>query len=153
MKAMNKTECRKILSVLSKNKSRKFISIDDISSWTGFYPDVVGEYFSFFNPMASLDPSFNCKDVEGDIQNYLDKLEARSTTQKKTVVTKKTLSEYSSISDFVYKKMTYRGGLVDPSGALNDEDLAILKKLVLLETERRKKERRKARKLSQKAQK
>jgi hypothetical protein len=153
MKAMNKTECRKVLSVLSKNKSRKFISIGDISSWTGFYPDVVGEYFSYFNPMASLDSSFNCKDVEEDIKQYLDKLEAKTPNKKRNVVTKKTLSEYSSISDFVYKKMTYRGGLVDPSGALTDEDLAILRKLVLLETERRKKERRKARKLSQKAQK
>ena len=42
---------------------------------------------------------------------------------------KKDISEYESVSDFVYKKMTF-AGMVDRNLVLNEKDLRILKRLV-----------------------
>ena len=58
---------------------------------------------------------------------------------KRVMVSKKELAQYSSIPDFVMKKMTNVGGLVDTSMKLTDEDLHVLEELVQNEINRRKK--------------
>ena len=137
---MNKTQCRRVLAAFRAHSSKKYISLDDMSRWTGFYVDVLTDYFSYFDPMCALNQFFNCKDLEQPIAEYLEKLEAETPkTPRKPAVRNKELSKYKSIHDFAYKKMTYGGGLVDPSGRLSDEDLAILAKLVEREEKRRKK--------------
>ena len=42
---------------------------------------------------------------------------------------KKDINEYESVSDFVYKKMTF-AGMVDRNLVLNEKDLRVLKRLV-----------------------
>lgn len=143
---MNITEARKILSVIEKNRSRRFLSLDDLSRLSGYYPDVLGEYLSYFDPTVMIDASFNVKGLEGPLKEYIVELEKKNASKpKRIVVTKKTLKEYSSIGDFLYKKMTGAGGLVDTSTILSDEDLMVLHKMVDTEIEDRRKAKRKAR--------
>lgn len=140
MKALSKTEAEKILRALEKSK-RKYLTLEDLSRIVGLYPDQLGEYFSYFDPLASLDPSFNCRSAQGALTEYVNGLEAKPKKQR-IVVGKKMAAEYTSINDFVYKKMTGAGGLVDPSASLNDIDLKILNRLVKEEIESRKPKKR-----------
>lgn len=143
---MKLSEARKILAAFEKSHSKRCLSLEDMSRLTGYYPDVLGEYFAYFDPMASLDSSFNLKVLEEPVREYISGLEERAAKRpKRIIVTKRTLKEFPTIGDFVYKKMTGAGGLVDPSSSLSDEDLMILHKLVENEVANRKKERRKAR--------
>ena len=54
------------------------------------------------------------------------------------VVKKRDVEQYDSIYDFVYRKMTNAGGLLDKNVILSDADLKILKKLISEEQARRK---------------
>ena len=65
--------------------------------------------------------------------------EAIENAPLKQPIKKKQLEQYESITDFVYKKMTFAGGLLDRNAHLTDTDLRILKKLIKEEQEARKK--------------
>ena len=60
------------------------------------------------------------------IQQEEDK---KAPTAPKVVAKKKDVVPYESVSDFVYKKMTF-AGMVDRNLVLNEKDLRILKRLV-----------------------
>ena len=47
----------------------------------------------------------------------------------KVTATRRDVVEYESVSDFVYKKMTF-AGMVDRNLVLNEKDLRVLKRLV-----------------------
>lgn len=146
MKRMNITEARKTLSAIAKNKPQ-IMSLNDLSFATGYYPEVLGEYLSYFDPTVMIDASFNVKSLEKPLKEYVLDLETKNATKpKRFVVRKKTLREYSSIGDFLLKKMTGEGGLVDVTTVLSDEDLMVLRKMVENEIEERKKAKRRARK-------
>ena len=146
MSKPTKTEIRRIAGAIKRSK-KKVISLDLLSRLTGLYPDVLGDKLREFEPMILLDGSINCRDILPALEEYLEA--PRETAKKKPVVKappvrKKDLAGYSSVADFVYKKMTSVGGLVDTSIRLSDEDLALLKKIIEREQKKRKKPAKKA---------
>ena len=131
-----------------KRSSLKFIPLDKLSRLVGLYPDVISDELVFFDPMIKFDPTVNTRDLLGAMEVYLgpESPKVKVDHPKRVVVTKKELSEYPSITDFVYKKMTSIGGLVDTSLSLSDQNLHILQKLVNAEVAARKKAARKKKK-------
>ena len=93
--------------------------------------------------MVRMDFEYNIKDLLPNLEEYLEKLE---TTTPKVVkaprVTKKTLESYDSIINFIYAKMT-TGGMVNQGVELSDQDLKVLKKLIIKEEQERRKLRKK----------
>ena len=86
-----------------------------------------------------MDPEYNLMELVPTLKQYLiDQEENKTLINKKPIVKKKDLEKYESINDFVYKKMTSVGGLLDRNIVLSDTDLRILKKLINEELESRK---------------
>ena len=136
-----KAEVKRILGALRRSK-KKFVTLEALSRLVGLYPDVLAETLAYFEPMIRMDPSINTRDLVPALEEYLKepmKPVASNPKPKKIAISKKELAEYSSIADFVYKKMTNVGGLVDTSKKLSDEELRILEKLVQRETQKRRK--------------
>lgn len=144
MAKLTKTEARNILRALDKHKSKKWVTLEVLSSWVGVYPDILGEQLSEYDPTALLDPDFDVRAVEEVLRAYVEEVTNRR-EEPRVVVTKKKLSEYESVSDFIYKKMTNAGGLFDKDAYLSDVDLATLKKLVNEEIRSRKAVKKKKR--------
>ena len=144
MKKPTKAEVKRILGALKRSK-KKFVTLEALSRLVGLYPDVLGDTLSYFEPMIRMDPSINTRDLVPALQAYVAEpiKPVDPSKPKRVTVSKKDLAAYSSINDFVYKKMTNVGGLVDTSMVLTDEDLRILEKLVQFEIARRKKKDRK----------
>ena len=145
---MNKpavTRIKRILGPLRKSP-KKVVTLDMLSRMVGLYSDVLADDLEYFAPLVRMDPSLNLKDLVPQLEAYVAQEEAVKATEpkaKRVVATKKELSQYPTISSFVYAKMTSAGGLVDPSNKLSDQDLHILKKLVDREVASRKKAERK----------
>jgi len=145
---MNKpavTRIKRILGPLRKSP-KKVVTLDMLSRMVGLYSDVLADDLEYFAPLVRMDPSLNLKDIVSQLEAYIAQEEAVKATEpkvKRVVATKKELSQYPTISSFVYAKMTSAGGLVDPSNKLSDQDLHILKKLVDREVAIRKKAERK----------
>lgn len=140
-KKLDTYRIKRALSALKK-KNKKYVTIDMLSKWVGVYPDVLADDLVFFEPLIRMDPSINMNELVPAIEAYLaeDKKEENQEPKPKRVTAKKKdLLDYESIGDFVYKKMAGAGGLVSPSASLNDQDLAILARLVKEEQARRKK--------------
>ena len=73
------------------------------------------------------------------LKKYINEQEENKTLiNKAPSIKKKDLERYESINDFVYKKMTSVGGLLDRNIVLSDNDLRILKKLIVEEQNNRK---------------
>lgn len=134
-----KVEVKRILGALKRSK-KKFVSLEALSRLVGLYPDVLGDTIAYFEPMIRMDPSINVRDLAPQFEEYLAEpiKPAKPAKAKKVTVSKRDLAAYSSVPDFVMKKMTNVGGLVDTSVQLSDEDLLVLEKLVQNELNRRK---------------
>ena len=128
---MNKTTAKKYLSAIEGSK-KKYLTCENLSRTMGIYPEVIAEQLSFFEPMLAMDPSFDLKELIPAISSYIEEESKKS--EKKTVVkvSKKDLEEYKSVTDFIYKKMTFNG-LVDRYANLTEADLKALKKLIQAE--------------------
>lgn len=113
----------------------------------GLYSDILGEELSYFEPMIMLDSSINMRSLEEPISDYLNRIKEKKASApaapKRVVASSKELSEYPSVASFVYKKMTFAGGLVDPSCELSDHDLHLLQKIVNRDVGKRRKRSRK----------
>ena len=135
-----KAEVKRVIGALKRSK-KKFVSLEALSRLVGLYPDVLGDTLSYFEPMIRMDPSINTRDLLPVLQEYVAEpmKPVDPNKPKRTVISKKELSRYASIPDFVMKKMTNVGGLVDTSMVLSDEDLHILEKLIQNEMAKRKK--------------
>ena len=117
---------------------KKYITVDRLSHVIGYYPDVICDTLSYFEPMLKMQPDFNLLELVPAMKKFvIDKEENRVKEVKGPAIKKKQLEEYDSISDFIYKKMTY-GGVVDRNAELSDTDLRILKKLIAEEQAKRK---------------
>ena len=125
---MNKTTAKKYLSAIENSKKR-YLTCENLSSIMGVYPEVIAEQLSFFEPTLAMDPSFDLKELIPSISKYIEVEEAKREKKEIIKVSKKELSEYKSVSDFLYKKMTFNG-LVDRNASLSEADLKVLKKLV-----------------------
>lgn len=134
-----KTFIRKIVTEIKKSK-RKYLPVANLSRLMGLYPDVIDDALVYFEPMIRLDDSINTVDLLPAMEEYIAPEHGPENEEKpkRVVVTQKAMGEYSSIGDFVSKKFTNIGGLVQVSTVLSDEDLKILQKLVESEVNARK---------------
>ena len=135
-----KAEVKRILGALKRNK-KKFVNLDALSRLVGLYPDVLANTLAYFEPMIRMDPSINVRDLVPALNEYLAEpmKPVEAAKPRRASVSRKELAQYSSIADFVYKKMTNVGGLVDTAATLSDDDLLVLDKLVQNEIKRRRK--------------
>ena len=134
-----KAEVKRILGALKRSK-KKFVPLESLSRLVGLYPDVLADTLAYFEPMIRMDPSINTRDLTEAMNAYLAEpvKVAPANKPKRQNAPKKEVAKYASVADFVYKKMTSIGGLVDVSVQLSDEDLLVLQKLIQNEQNRRK---------------
>jgi hypothetical protein len=140
MAELKKSHLEKIVSFLSKS-NRKYLSLEDLSKAVGIFPEILGEELTYFEPMILMDNSLNMRALLGPIQSYLAEQEAKkaqSPSPVRVVASNKELAAYPTIASFVYAKMAFAGGLIDPSSKLSDHDLHLLQKLVSREVKARK---------------
>ncbi len=139
MKEPKLSEVKKYLNAIIK-MNKKYVTTERLSKVVGIYPEVINEQLSYFEPLLKLDPEYNLLELVPALKKFvIEKEEARSTTLiKKPAIRKADLEQYDSISDFIYKKMTIVGGLLDRNVVLSDTDLRILKKLIIEEQKARK---------------
>ena len=124
--------------ILKLNK--KYVTAERLSRVVGNYPEVISGHLSYFDATIPMDPDFNLMEIVPKMKEFIiSKEEEKNNIVKKPAIRKGELSEYESIVDFVYKKMTFGGGLVDKNAYLSDHDLRVLKKLIQEEQNKRKK--------------
>ena len=143
MKQPSISVLKKYLSALNKIK-KKYVTADRLSKEIGIYPEVINETLSFFDPMVNMDYEYNLMELVPQIKQFIDDAEEEKAKVKKPVtirpINRKTDLKYDSIGDFVYQKMTI-GGMLDKYMQLTDNDLRILKKLIVEEQQNRKKKK------------
>jgi len=114
---------------MTKNKV-KYMTCERLSRIVGVYPEVIAEALSYFDPLLNMDPSYYLLVLIPQIKEYIqEEEEKKASNAPKIMAKKKDISEYESVSDFVYKKMTF-AGMVDRNLVLNEKDLRVLKRLV-----------------------
>ena len=129
MKGPSVTVLKKYLTAMSKKKV-KYMTCERLSNLVGVYPEVIAENLSYFDPMINMDPAYDLLVLIPQIKEYIQQEEdKRAPATPKVVATRKDIDDYESVSDFVYKKMTF-AGMVDRNLVLNEKDLRILKRLV-----------------------
>ena len=140
MKEPKLVEVKKYLNALVK-MNKKYVTAERLSKVVGIYPEIINEQLSFFEPTLMMDPEFNLMELVPALKKFvIEKEEEKSSTLiKKPAIKKQTLEQYDSVSDFIYKRMTLVGGLLDRNVVLSDTDLRILKKLIVEEQQARKK--------------
>ena len=140
MKEPKVSDIKKYLSALQKI-NKKYVTSERLSKVVGIYPEIISDNLSYFDMTLPMDPSFNLMELVPEMKKYLIEKEENKTNPnfKKPQIKKKEVEQYESIADFIYKKMTFAGGLLDKNANLTDIDLRILKKLISEEQQRRKK--------------
>ena len=140
MKEPKLSEVKKYLNAIIK-MNKKYVTTERLSKVVGIYPEIINEQLSYFEPTLMMDPEYNLMELVPTLKKYVvEKEEEKSSTLiKKPAIKKQTLEQYDSVSDFIYKKMTLVGGLLDRNVVLSDTDLRILKKLIVEEQQARKK--------------
>ena len=129
MKGPSVTVLKKYVNAMTKNKV-KYMTCERLSRIVGVYPEVIAEALSYFDPLLNMDPSYDLLVLIPQIKEYIqEEEEKKASNAPKIMAKKKDISEYESVSDFVYKKMTF-AGMVDRNLVLNEKDLRILKRLV-----------------------
>ena len=134
------TTVKKYIAALTKKKY-KYITSERLSMMIGISEEKINEDLSYFEPMIIMDYTYNLLDLIPALKEFvLNDENKKNQRVVKDVVTKKQLSQYDSIADFVYQKMTIPGsGLINQSVVLSDADLRALKRLIQEEQDRRKK--------------
>lgn len=131
------SEIKKYISAMEKLK-KKYITVDRLSRVVGYYPDVIQDTLEYFEPMLKMEPEFNLLEIVPAMKQFVIEKEKNKVKEIKTPAIKKSeLEKFESITDFIYKKLTY-GGIVDRNAELSDADLRILKKLIAEEQAKRK---------------
>ncbi len=129
MKGPSVSVLKKYLNAMSKKKV-KYMTCERLSNLVGVYPEVIAENLSYFDPMLNMDPTYDLLVLIPQIKEYIQQEEEKKApAAPKVVATKKDVDGYESVSDFVYKKMTF-AGMVDRNLVLHEKDLRILKRLV-----------------------
>ena len=135
---MNKTTAKKYLSAINGSK-RKHLTCEALSLHMGIYPELIAKDLSEFEPMLAMDPSYNLRDLVPAIEEYIEE-QSKEKKEPRIAVKKTEVSQFKSVADFVYNKMTI-GGLVDRNIPLSEKDLKVLRALVNQEIDARKLER------------
>ena len=124
---MNKTTAKKYLSAINGSK-RKYLTCEGLSLYMGIYPEIIASELSEFEPMLAMDPSFNLRELIPALEAYIEE-QSKEKKEPRIAVKKAEISQYKSVADFVYNKMTI-GGLVDQNIPLSEKDLKLLRHLV-----------------------
>ena len=74
MKAPNVTTLKKYLTAMSKTKA-KYVTSERLSKIIGQYPEVISENLSYFNPMITMDPSYNLLELIPQIKSFINDIE------------------------------------------------------------------------------
>lgn len=142
MKEPKLSDVKKYLNAILKLK-KKYVTTERLSRVVGLYPEVINETLSYFEPTINMDPDFNLMELVPALKEYIEKAEEEKNNntliKQQEVIRKKDVDQYESIYDFIYRKMTNAGGLLDKNVVLSNSDLKILKKLISEEQARRKK--------------
>lgn len=137
MKEPSVSTVKKYLLALTKVK-KKYVTSESLSLTVGVYPEVINETLSYFNPMVNMDYKFNLLELVPDMKDWLNKKEeAKKPAVPNQNVKKGDVDAFNSVSDFIYRKMTYNG-IVDKNAYLSDKDLKLLKRIIAEEQKRRK---------------
>ena len=137
MKEPRVSTVKKYLLALTKVK-KKYVTSESLSLTVGVYPEVINETLSYFNPMVNMDYKFNLLELVPDMKDWLNKKEeAKKPAVPNQNVKKGDVDAFNSVSDFIYRKMTYNG-IVDKNAYLSDKDLKLLKRIIVEEQKRRK---------------
>ena len=139
MKEPKASDIKKYLYGITK-LNKKYVTSERLSRVVGIYPEVINENLSYFEPMLKMDPEYNLMELVPTLKKFLVDQEENKALVKsqKIAIRKKDIEKYDSINDFVYKKMTSVGGLLDRNIVLSDTDLRVLKKLIAEEQANRK---------------
>ena len=138
MKEPKVSEIKKYLNGLLSIK-KKYVTSERLSRVIGHYPEDINETLSYFEPTIKMDPDFNLLELVPAMKQFIiDQEENKAPLVRSESIRKKDLERYESINDFVYKKMTSVGGLLDRNIVLSDQDLRVLKKLIAEEQANRK---------------
>ena len=138
MKEPKVSEIKKYLNGLLSIK-KKYVTSERLSRVIGHYPEDINETLSYFEPTIKMDPDFNLLELVPAMKQFIiDQEENKAPLIRSESIRKKDLERYESINDFVYKKMTSVGGLLDRNIVLSDQDLRVLKKLIAEEQANRK---------------
>ena len=125
---------QKIYQALSTT-SQKYVTSEMLAQSIGIYPDVINDALSLFNPVVTLDVTFNVLELLPLLATHLG---SNKSVRQKTHRSTSVMLPYDSFSDFVYQKMTI-AGIVDKNLQLSEKDLKMAKKLILNELKSRKK--------------
>ena len=125
-----------ILKALKASKA-KFLTAEALSREIGLVPDAIQAACSMFNPLVSIDYTFDLKQLIPELDAYLSALPSSRPITKRTTTGKRKPLPYQSVIEFVYDKMTY-SGIVDKSKSLSDAELRLLRRLALEELKLRK---------------
>ena len=137
MKEPSVSTVKKYLVALTKVK-KKYVTSESLSLTVGVYPEVINETLSYFNPMVNMDYKFNLLELVPDMKDWINKKEeAKKPAIPNQNVKKGDVDAFNSVSDFIYRKMTYNG-IVDKNAYLSDKDLKLLKRIIVEEQKRRK---------------
>ena len=138
MKEPKVNEIKKYLNGLTK-LNKKYVTSERLSKVVGIYPEIINEQLSYFEPLLKMDPEYNLMELIPTLKKFvIDREENKTLISKKPAIKKQELEQYESINDFIYKKMTSVGGLLDYNIVLTDRDLRVLKKLITDEQNKRK---------------
>ena len=120
--------------------NKKYVTSERLSRVVGVYPEIINETLSYFEPMLKMDPEYNLMELVPTLKQFLIDQEENKALVKvqKVAIKKKDIEKYDSINDFIYKKMTSVGGLLDRNVVLSDTDLRVLKRLIAEEQANRK---------------
>lgn len=120
--------------------NKKYVTSERLSKVIGVYPEIINENLSYFEPTLLMDYEFNLLELVSAMKEFIVEKEENKTlsNSRKPAIKKRELEQYESINDFIYKKMTSVGGLLDRNIVLSDTDLRVLKKLIAEEQALRK---------------
>lgn len=124
---MTKTTAKKYLSAINGSK-RKHLTCEALSLHVGIYPEVIAHDLSEFEPMLAMDPTYNLRELVPALEVFIEE-QSKEKKEPRIAVKKAEVSQYKSVADFVYNKMTI-GGLVDRNIPLSEKDLKVLRHLV-----------------------
>jgi hypothetical protein len=125
---------QKIYQALSTT-SQKYVTSEMLAQSIGIYADVINDALSLFNPVVTLDVTFNLLELLPLLATHLG---SNKSVRQKNHRSASSILPYDSFTEFVYQKMTM-AGIVDKSLQLSDKDLKIAKKLILNELKSRNK--------------
>ena len=144
MKEPKTSDIKKYLNAILK-LNKKYVTTERLSKVVGVYPEIINDHLSYFEPMLAMDPEYNLMELVPTLKKFLVEKEENKNNNlvRNPSIYKKDLDQYESINDFIYKKMTSVGGLLDRNIVLSDQDLRMLKKLISEEQAFRKQNKKK----------